>query len=490
MSTYIIFNTINFDGVGDYSHFEDIVNALRTNPKFCDVKLIAFVLFHERGKESNYLFIGKKLKALDIPFYYGNAEDHERFSLDEEVQKHLREADQVLVISYEDCLVSTYKPYIKNNIPFKYIGEHEILLADPNEIKENGLNRSLGLSAGKQGIKICTVPQIESINSWEIIQAKDPEFAAKTLTSTNCKDFKQFTHQNVIIPAYFNLNWDFIEFLRIFAVNKSYPLNKDILIVHSGSNFIDFFDQEKSPYDNSILLPEKSTYLQKLFKTGFIKQMEIVQPTSDEPFILNFNSDASLVVRIVTGYRITDPSFVAVYQLAKLAAVTGDNTFERCVSMNVLPFYLSTNLKRKLPTLYSLKKITQDPVLDISEEARQGYSMFFDPNSIIQNHRDYVFYQHNRAINITRFRSLNLPIMIKEWPKVCAYLRSNYNFYNKLEDIIFECIPSQAMPSGFDLTKKGSTIRDLGFFAQQDTYLYSEERKVEYEDTEISHSNG
>ncbi|MBA2650736.1 MAG: hypothetical protein H0U73_00490 [Tatlockia sp.] len=197
MSTYIIFNTINFDGVGDYSHFEDILNALRINPKFCDVNFIPFVLFHERGKESNYLFIGEKLNALGIPFYYGNVEDHARFSLDEKVQRQLREADQVLVISYEDCLVSTYKQYIKKNIPFKYIGEHEILLADPNEIKENGLNRSLGLSAGTQGIKIRNIPPIEPLISWEIIQAKDPEFAAKTLTLTSCKDFQQFSAHNV-----------------------------------------------------------------------------------------------------------------------------------------------------------------------------------------------------------------------------------------------------------------------------------------------------
>ncbi|MBA2653176.1 MAG: hypothetical protein H0U73_13065 [Tatlockia sp.] len=286
------------------------------------------------------------------------------------------------------------------------------------------------------------------------------------------------TTHNVVIPAYFNLNWDFIEFLRIFGFNKSYPLDKDILIVHSGSNLIDFFQPENAPYDDSIVLPEKSTYLQKLFKSGFIKQMEIIQPTSNEPFILPINSDASLTVRIVTGYRLSDPSYEAVYQLANLAAVTGDNTFERCISMNILPFYLSTNLKRKLPTLYALMKITQDPVLDITEEARQGYKAFFDPSSIIQNHRDYFFCQHNRAINITRYKNLNLPIMIDEWPKVCSYLRLKFNFFNKLEGIILESLPSH---SCVELTKQESPLNDLGFFAHQDIALYSEQRKDVYE---------
>jgi hypothetical protein len=68
----LIFNSVNYDGVGDFSHFKDILTAYLSNPKFSDVEFIPIVAFHTCGAESNYSKLKQECEELCLSFFlYG-----------------------------------------------------------------------------------------------------------------------------------------------------------------------------------------------------------------------------------------------------------------------------------------------------------------------------------------------------------------------------------------------------------------------------------
>lgn len=475
MPNYLILNTINFDGTGDFSHFEDIITALLDNPVFSEVEFIPvvhFIQYDMPRRMACYPIIFEKMNRLfndrNIPFYYGARGAHDIFKTDMALQKKLSEADQVIVISFGEDLVDLYKPYFKNDIPIKFIGEHEV----PFGIRfqyDNLFLRSMGISTNQYyGIKIGDIAEQDTSIVWEIVKKHDPEYIRKLLAYTHSSNSDEFMFKHEVIPAYFNKSWDFIEFLRLFDVNSSFPDTKDIVIIHSGNNLNAFLASEIMPM-TGIPLPDKSTFISNLFKDGFIKQLEIFLPETDEPVVIQGNYNASKVIRIISGFRLSEPSFEAVHQLAKMAGVSGDNTFERCVAKNVLPFYWSTNFRLKYDTLTSLRKITQLPELLISDDARNSYGIFFDTSLICINYKGSPFPRYDRVFNTRSYSRLNLKLMIEEWPVVTTYLRKNHNFYDRLEHIILEGVPSPlANLNNLSLTEQtasSSQAADIGFFS-------------------------
>lgn len=57
MPVFVIFNYILLDGIGDFFHFEGIVNTLLDNSRFNQAHFSDFVNFDQRGKSSNYEYI-------------------------------------------------------------------------------------------------------------------------------------------------------------------------------------------------------------------------------------------------------------------------------------------------------------------------------------------------------------------------------------------------------------------------------------------------
>lgn len=429
MPKYVIFNTIHSDGIGDFSHFEDIMRALLANPKFRNVEFIPIIHFQDGGKESNYRRIGEKLKALNIPYYYGKYEDHVNFSNDKTLQKKLSEADQVISISL-DNISDLYKPYLKKDIPFKGIGEHEAL-TDSNLPHTH----SLGLRPGLQGIKIANITPIQPKAAWKIIAENDYEFSEQLLKTFESENMEAFIDNNLIIPAYFNKDNNFISFLHFVGANQSLPDNKNIIVYHSGSDLSYFLNNKK--------------VLKELFIGSNIRQIDVVQ-SGNNTSTIEINKKGSRSIKIFSGIYLTDLSYDAIYQLAKIAGVSGDNTFERCISMNILPYYYSTNMRPKIVTIRALKEITQLPELGISSEARESFKIYFDTHElgVHTSMNSYLSGDANCApTENDKFPFLDLPKMSEAWPKVTAYLRQHRNFYNNLERIVLENLPAEAQPA-------------------------------------------
>lgn len=439
---FILFNTICADGTGDFSHFEDIMQALLGNPRFSEVEFIAIVTYHDRDKwtypaelnEAIYLKIGERLKSLGIPFIYGRYSDHQNYSSDPGVQDLVSKAHQAITISYGDITENLYKPYFKKDIPIKYIGEHEAIINEPDRI-----TRSLGLSKGCYGIKLKEVERIKPEEAWQIIAENSPDFLSQLLISTNSNDFKTFIDNYILVPAYFNKPDVFAVFLNFLGINSSLTNGKNIIVYHSGYNFSE----------------DQSIPVHNLANTN-IKKIELFRP-SMQPLIIETNSHETeaIIIKIISGFRVNDSSYDAIYQLSNIAGVSGDNTLERCISMNILPFYRSTNYKSK--TLLALQDITQSWWLNISAEARKSYKIFFDPCTF-DNFQKNITRKEEGFIatnSMLQYKNINFQAMIDAWPAVTAYLRSNKNFYDNLEGIILYKLPIMRQR----LSSFGSSLR-------------------------------
>ncbi|MFA6303667.1 MAG: hypothetical protein WC627_11140 [Legionella sp.] len=439
MPKYVLFNTINNDGIGDFTHMEDILMALRGNPQYSDVEFLLIVCFVERESRSGYDHIHNKLKALGVPFYFGNKEDHHRFSTDKALQNSLSTADQAIIISFDDIYV-LYDQYIRPEVPLKFIGDHE-RCGTPDfifPILQNGRDwgatyksRHLGLSKKNQGIKIKPNPYASTDKAWSIIQEHDPQFITELLASSHSSDLKNFEDKHYIMPAYYNLKNGFYAFLRIIAISEYLSKDKDIVIYHSGFNL-----SNDDSFANDI---------QTIFKNSAFGQIEIISQ-GDSSMLVHANQQSSKTLRILTGFYVKDLSYNALYRLAKFVGASGDNTFEHCISMDVLPFYCSTNTIFKLQTLISLQEITQLQKLSLSAEERTAYRYFFDKNGYIIFNEDI----DTLIKNIDeRFSKVDFSKLITSWPKVTAYLKEHKNFYQRLEAIILEGLPNNALPAHF-----------------------------------------
>jgi hypothetical protein len=439
MPKYVIFNTINSDGVGDFTHFEDILKMLLDNSKFKHVEFISIVCFQSSGLESNYVRIGDKLNALGVRFFYGKNDYHTRLSSDFAVQKLLNEVDQVILISY-DSIFELYEPYVKQGVPIKYIGDHEgaqdltsfICAMFKTGRDMNYKQRSLGLSRKCYGIKIQQGSYLSVDEAWDTIKKSDPAFSTQLLACTQSSDFKTFSDNCVLIPAYFNITSDFFSFLYLFGTNDHF-VDKDIIIYHSGRSLDGYTEGEAW-----------NAFINNMFKDTVVKQIEMINPGNDSEIIAYENQAGLKNIKILYGFNLSDVSYNAMYQLAKIAGVSGDNTLERCISMNILPYYWSTNAFLKIPTLSALQQITQLPELNLSQEVKDSYNIFFDPYLRLSFHSNMVDSNHS-STKPNKYKSLNFQKMIEAWPTITSYLKQNKNFYNNLENIIVESISIKSL---------------------------------------------
>ena len=420
MPKYAIHNTISSDGLGDFTHFDDILNALLANHAFNGVEFIAIVTCQN---DHAYLDIKARLSALGITFLYRKNEEPYITNSNETIETIVSEIDQAIIISIgceEDY------SYLKKNAPIKFIGEHEI-----TDSIFGYTSRSLGLSTGCYGIKLQNITPMQPKTAWTIIQEHDAVFATQLLLHTQSDRFEMLNNNYVLIPAYFNNEESFVIFLNFLGVNHSCTNGKNIVIYQSGFNFM--VDD-----DNAF----------KHFRTDQynytnIERIELFRP-GNNPLIKTCNPPAKdlLVIKIFAGFRVSGFSYDALYQLSKVAGISGDNTLERCISMDILPLYRSTHHNSsKYKTLEALQEITQLHQLTISLEARQSYNILFNPHFFDDFRMEC---QRINSVNPTRTRNtqpMNIQAMIEDWPIVTNYLKKNKNFYDNLAWILVEKLP-------------------------------------------------
>ncbi|MDX2346022.1 MAG: hypothetical protein QNK11_04040, partial [Legionella sp.] len=303
MHKYGIFNTVWNDGLGDFTHFVEILQALKSNPYFQGVEFLPIIYFDERGKPANKKIVSDTLVKMGYAdALFGIQADHEVFSSNVQIQEQIKALDQVIVISCDlgDLLV-LYGAYLKKEIPIKLIAEHEAEIFFPKFIIQDAFitEASLGLSHHASGIKVKPLDPMQPKKAWGIIENAHPNFSKKLLESTDSDSFDSFFKQNIIVPAYFNKDADFRIFLNRLAIAQSEFKDKDIVIYHSGSTL--------SEYEDLGNLQK----IQLMLNATSIKEIQMIKPEEDTSLMLQCNPEGTQTIRIFNGFYLNNLSFDA-----------------------------------------------------------------------------------------------------------------------------------------------------------------------------------
>ena len=401
MKKCIVFNTIA-DGFGDFIHFEDIMQALMQNPKLKDTQFIAFIGMNRPYQYSDCV---ARLDKLGIEYYIESNSAHQTRSQQEHTKEMFENVEQCFVVSY-DAIYAYYKPLLPEKTLTKFILEHESLDGKESNVE---LKRHLGLRAGCKGIKIKAIEHMDSDEIWNTLIINDNDFATKLLEETNSDNFSMFCKNYFVIPIYFHQDKEFNCFLDFIIKNKHLLTEKNIFIYLSG---------KISQGEN------------------LIKIMR---------FLEKFNRLNERKIVIFSNQSISNESYDALYHLAEMTGVSGDNTFEKAVSYNVLPFYYPNHYGAKQATLSVLREISQ--TLPIPTSVKRDFLKFFEYT-----------YQPCEG-----FEDLNFKDLIKYWPRVCDKLREDHNFYDQLDSIYSEGLPKESrltQGSIFKTPKDTAAIKD------------------------------
>lgn len=465
---------ISVDGTGDFfTHFINIYNDLKEDKDIQSkgYEFIPLILCQDSALKER---VKLKLEKLGANVYFVGGEDEKQdplYNNSKLKEDYLKKAEQVLQISNE--FFPDWDEYIKHapaNILKKYIGEHEQVLYSPRYDPYKRKGYSTGLSSGCYGLFFNPSSSLTTPQALSIIKEKDNSFIDALFHHSNTNDVNRFTENNELIPAYFNRWNDLNRFLKFISINKALASGKKNVSIYlsgnllggAGLNFtyvgtpsiitngMDRFTADginrKQAYDQALAEVVAANVgkpggtfshcfyaqlrdLQKELKDSDIGQIEIIEPDGKGgTTVVNciINPEMRRKIQIYYGYYLSDISYQAIHQQAKVAGVSGDGGFQN--STNALPIYHSTNCDIKQKGMVALAKIIEK--LDfLDENLRKDYMFYF------RNLDKFFRYQDNELVK--KFKEMNLNVLIENWPKIVGYLIEHHNFRPKLKSILF-----------------------------------------------------
>ncbi len=447
MTTYLLLNTVNFDGVGDFVHFEEIVEELLRRPEFNDVRLVGFIYFFASDLEERYQDIQRRLDNLACRsdperfiYFYGRYQAHLSWRSDASIASLFQEASQLVIISY-DKLTKLYEDLIPPRIVVKYIGEHEGVTGERLCRAERTLKRSMGLGPTCYGIKLKNIRPLTRKAAILTIQRLAPDFVASLSYSTGITELANFFARYELIPAYFNHLNAFFSFLSLFVSNSTLPQN--VIFYLSGVNLEHFLRHARH---ENYFASCTDFQIEIIFQDHSIK----LTPCSDDP--------SNRLIRVFCGFQIHTDAYYALFRLTNIAGVSGDNSLELAISMSVLPFYWSSNEECKRPTLTALREITQENTVVSSKKARKSFGLYFN-QVVLSQHEEIFEKQFSRAKH--DLSTVNFKAMNKVWKDVTSYLKDHKNFYSHLTSIFIENVKTSAR----DISIEESKLNDRSLLA-------------------------
>lgn len=447
MSKTILFVNVEDDGAGDFYHLSDIFAAMQKFASLKDhaiVPIIGYGFKHSMDTIEKFRSALKTVKANDYFLYPAFSPDSEfasrpyvgygvffgsgsvsyrvgsinEFTNNSLIQQHLSEATQIIIVSSSSFIpIGAMKMYARADVEYKYIGEHE-----KNYALQYALNYPLGLGDSAYGIKIKTMQKISPSVACEVFAQHDQEFHQALLHAADCSNIADYCSGNMLIPAYFSETNTLIKFILFLANNEKLLATTNLHIYLSGSAsqlfqevFLDFYSCDTNELKNTN-----------------IKHI-VMLAKGQEKNKVTLNPQGTRSVLIFVGYYLSDASYMAINQQAAIAGVSGDNSFELAAGLS-LPYYHSTNYYYKRDSLQTLEKIC-DELPTLPPELKADFKTFFSSIEVWNEERDMLGNKDVAEV-AEKFKKIDLPGMIEHWHLFSEYLHQNYNFYNKLEDII------------------------------------------------------
>lgn len=434
----IVENSVYNDGIGDYGHLRDILKAVTTNPKF---DAYTFIPVIDTGNKKLIEKIITDLASMGITHYYIG--DNKEFDIDTELDKALKiiyeKAEQLLEVSTR--FIGDQKRFLRPPAIIKSITEHEGRRSIEWKIEYRlpTLTSSMGLHHELLGIKIADVPKTTPQEFYASLAIHDPKMAAQLLKTTGSTNFEELTAKNIFTHAYFtDLFGEKNGFSMFLALLCTHSKDKDIIVQLSSSSHSaikNYTKKAKHLPDNGI--ERLHTIINAAFqKSEFaqyvdIKQIEFFSTEYHAPqHIEIINPDGNRVIRVFNAH-LSEESYKLVFNACTFVGVSGDNSFERSVAHQILPFYHSTNEILKTPTWKAIKIIIKEVDFGFDEQLHRDLVTYFSYEA--DKHHGYDFLRKILLIDLDRVQ--------KAWSTIADYLKQHRNFYNLYEHLILMPAP-------------------------------------------------
>lgn len=447
----IYFLHIYQDGIGDLRHLIDVHRALSEYLISWSVSYVLVVKYWELHEKYIDTFVANEKTIAKC--YKSEIGSNVDLSLNAELTNDLENSLLVFQISCNFPEIDKYLKHITKNTNVIQIDEHERLYS-PILPKNDERYHLLGMGLGKDKFGIKLTEQAFKATKKSLDTMSDARFN-NLIKSNNALE---------IIPSYVNKSAHLMRAILFFCTNKSLK-DKNLLIYHSAKQqtgkyltkkLKKYFSISKEPID------EDNQYLPYIRDSGFKSVTIIDYSQSASPMNITIDAHGVRDLIIVTGLYLNDSDYNILISNAKYSICSGDNSLEKCINNNILPYYFSTHASDKVDTITSLNSICKSSSPPISDNVSNNFITYFSEDFFKLAGGDSdedinsTYTQPLLRELIDKFSNLNLIEMSANWPTICDKLRKDHNFYTAFKNTIYTCIPSIYLKTTGSINTPGS----------------------------------
>ncbi|CEG56776.1 hypothetical protein [Legionella fallonii] len=484
MATVILVNYIHYDGIGDFQHLLDITKEIYPLALQSGIEVIPLVLCLSNLEES----VKKRLNNLNMDlktFIFTMEKKHpsleelnQQFSefvaSEVELQRNLKNALIIIQISTATTKYQkdTLLRYCYPDIPIVNISEHAGLRTTasfhpfPRDFDERdkvtneknindrwmGIAESLGKGALRYGIKLHSPLKISKEEA--LLTFTDQCYVRTLLKKESSQliekeELTDFINRTQIITAYLQEESSIIKFILycleheknsgkdiLFHINSNPIFDPKLCYMHDVGELDNYFFSSMKNREDQFVVPKLESVL---IKDGFQKynfdnveiNVEVNVNGAIRIIRFGFSPTVKKTVRILAGFCLEDGDYNKLYHLAdSIVGVCGDNTLEKALSHNKLPFLQSDNKYTFESAMHALYHIGLESLPHASLQLKQYFSNYF----LNKNMR------LDDASRREEILQTDWNEMHTAWAVVGDYLRKNHNFYNHLKNIFYEAL--------------------------------------------------
>ncbi|KTD70197.1 hypothetical protein Lste_0801 [Legionella steelei] len=484
----VIFNYIHYDGIGDFNHLLDFAKEFTPQAEKLGIKIILLVVstaHREKLVKQRLQTILPALKAhvLELGESSGDKAIQEFSNFIQnnlELKSELSTTCSIFQIStsmakaQKDAILSFCPseipvitiPEITGlrtsalNLPLSHIDPRDEMTQI--DLKTQNINtRYLGLQKVpyQYGLKIrshclLSLMALENRNFFKHVTGLNdsapitPEDISKMLAKTQ------------LVPAYLQ-DWDSINRFLSFCIQRFQISNQEHLVIYLNNirhnNRTGVFSVvphilldaeeilflEENQFDDLIIKRKNKQYLPFMEEQLIFGSLFLFARNSNISAIeINVNGNIRRinysptticnppkVVSILTDFNLNDTDYdLLIENASDIVGVSGDNTIEKALSYNKLPFLQPNN------------KENFESVMRLLGHLAKLYLPIDTPNL----HKDFEAFFCNKMMRLdkpecfTNLLEIDIRSLYKVWPAVVEGLRQNYNIFNQIHAIFYE----------------------------------------------------
>ncbi|MCC5015337.1 MULTISPECIES: hypothetical protein [unclassified Legionella] len=494
--TLILSNYIHYDGIGDFSHLLDIMEALMPLAAKLGIKIVPLVICLTERKQTvidkiaercpglrPFIFTADTISPPELPTLFA-----EFVGNNIKLQNKLRRALSIFQIAtattkeQKDLLLKFCQPGIpvvniseqcglRTSAQFSAISPiDERDYATPN--LKNINDRWMGLEKQTYcyGVKIKAPLSMSKADAIQALENTDFKRAllghGDSQEAPSEETITEFLRGNQLIPAYLQSKISIMKFIFFCLEQPTLAGQGDITFYIN--NYENLFTPRGNPWqkveasaliemqEEGARLPSFESFLinasynpkfknlcfSNLIDLGFTS-MEINLNGKSRTIVLNSDELApKRTVRILTDFKLNDHDYDHLFHIANsVVGVSGDNTLEKALSHEKLPVLQSENKYPFERSMRALGQLAHDYLPDVSAAVQEDLERFFGRKNMRFDH----------ASHWSELLAVDIPTLLAHWQRATPELRLKNNIYTHLDHIFYEALLHMSAATG-DIT--------------------------------------